>query len=117
MCRCYGLQHPKPSWFEILEKKLSSHGTYMSFDLLLKNGQHSIFYFQFAEENTEYHDNVRNVVVVVELQRFNVLWGYAVEPLMSDRCNVRFKIKRDTGGFHFRDASAHQTSLCKRTQC
>ena len=34
---------------------------------------------------------------MVGLQRFDDLWGYAVEPLMPDRPKVRFQTKRDTG--------------------
>ena len=34
-----------------------------------------------------------HVVVVVELERFNDIWGYAVEPLMPDQSKVTFQTK------------------------
>ena len=91
------------------------------------------------------------VVVMVGLVCRNDPWGYAVEPLILDRCNVRRQTKPHpaehqfcfffprrfisrkkknefdfeaghgrlrlarTVEVRFRDASAHQTWLCKRT--
>ena len=38
-----------------------------------------------------------HVVVVVRLEHFNDLRGYAVESVMPDRSKVRFQTKRDSG--------------------
>ena len=60
-----------------------------------------------------------HVVVVVGLECFNDLWGYAVEPLMSDRSKVRFHTKRDTGVYAVRGWSrfASGTRLFIRRDC
>ena len=61
-----------------------------------------------------------HVIVVMGLKRINDLWNYAVEPNMP----ARFKVRFQHGGLRhvrvvevlFRDASVHQTWLCKRTR-
>ena len=60
-----------------------------------------------------------HVVVVVGLERFNDLCGYAAEPLMLDRSKVRFQNKEPVSflglrrarlvEFRFLDGSANQT--------
>ena len=70
-----------------------------------------------------------HVVVVVELVCVSDPWSYAAEPLMPDRSKVRLashdQISDQAGHgglrhvqtveFRFQDASARQTSQCKRT--
>ena len=58
---------------------------------------------------------------MVGLACFDDPCSYAVEPLMPDSSKVRFQAghgdlsRAETVGVHFRDASAHQTCLCKGT--
>ena len=63
----------------------------------------------------------QHVVLVVRLVCFDDPWGYPVESLMPGRSKVRRQTKRPavypcarTVEVRFRDASAHQTCLCKR---
>ena len=64
-----------------------------------------IFFSQFESDTPPFRSTLSwepcrlrtNVIVVVRLERFNDLLGYAVEPIMSDRSKVRFQTKRNTG--------------------
>ena len=60
-----------------------------------------------------------HVVVVVGLVCTSDPWVYAVEPLMSDRSNVRHQTKRDTGVYAARGRSrfASRTRLLIRRAC
>ena len=60
-----------------------------------------------------------SVVIVVGLMCFDDPWGYAVEPLMPDRFQVRFQTKRDTGVYTVRGRSmfAFGTRLLIRYAC
>ena len=56
---------------------------------------------------------------MVDLERFNDLWGYAIEPLVHDRSKVRSPTKRDTGVYVLRRWSplASGTRLLNRLAC
>ena len=62
---------------------------------------------------------ILDVVVVVVLERFSDLWGYAVEPLMPTRSKVRFQTKRGMGVYpvHGRSRFASGTRLLIRRDC
>ena len=59
------------------------------------------------------------IAVMVGLECFNDLWGYAVDPLMPVRSKVRFQTKRDTGVYTVREWSkfASRMRLLIRRDC
>ena len=79
-------------------------------------------YFQSRTCNAKLLSSPADFVVMVGLESFNDLWGYAVEPLMPIRSKVKFQTKRNTGicavrvEVRFQVASVHQIWLCKRTR-
>ena len=60
-----------------------------------------------------------HAVVVVDLVCVNDPWGYAVEPIMSDRFKVRRQVKRDTAVYAVRGRwrFASGTRLLIRRTC